>query len=94
MGRYKGYVGIGFPTIRGTIVGDPIVRIIIFWGLYWGPPILGTTMYVHLCGHMAHVATPLLVCNLGIIKPAPTATRTVKRKTARTGLGIPNLGKP
>ena len=28
----------GFPKIRGTILGVPIIRIIIFWGLYWGPP--------------------------------------------------------
>ena len=31
----------GFPKIRGTILGVPIIRIIVFWGLYWGPPILG-----------------------------------------------------
>ena len=31
----------GFPKIRGTIVGVPIIRTIIYWGLYWGPPILG-----------------------------------------------------
>ena len=26
-----------FPKIRGTILGVPIIRIIVFWGLYWGP---------------------------------------------------------
>ena len=31
----------GFPKIRGTILGVPIIRTIVFWGLYWGPPILG-----------------------------------------------------
>ena len=31
----------GFPKIRGTILGVPIMRIIVFWGLYWGPLILG-----------------------------------------------------
>ena len=31
----------GFPKIRGTILGVPIIRTIIFWGLYWGPIILG-----------------------------------------------------
>ena len=31
----------GFPKIRGTLLGVPIKRTIIFWGLYWGPPILG-----------------------------------------------------
>ena len=31
----------GFPKIRGIILGVPIIRIIIYWGLYWGPPTLG-----------------------------------------------------
>ena len=31
----------GFPKIRGTFFGVPIIRIIVFWGLYWGSPILG-----------------------------------------------------
>ena len=30
-----------FPKIRGTLLGVPILRIIVFWGLYWGPLILG-----------------------------------------------------
>ena len=30
----------GFPKIRGTLLlGVPIIRTILFWGLYWGPPI-------------------------------------------------------
>ena len=29
----------GFPKIRGTILGVPIIRTIVFWGLYWGSPI-------------------------------------------------------
>ena len=29
----------GFPKIGGTFWGVPIIRIIVFWGLY--PPILG-----------------------------------------------------
>ena len=36
-------LGIGvsaFPKIRGAIFsGIPIIRIRVFWGLYWGPPI-------------------------------------------------------
>ena len=32
---------LGFPKIRGTNSGVPIIRIIIYWGLYWGPLILG-----------------------------------------------------
>ena len=31
----------GFPKIRGTVLGVPIIRTIVFWGLYWGPFILG-----------------------------------------------------
>ena len=31
----------GFPEIRGTLLGVPIIRIIIYWGLHWGPLILG-----------------------------------------------------
>ena len=31
----------GFPKIRGTILGVPIIRTIVFGGLYWGPPFLG-----------------------------------------------------
>ena len=31
----------GFPKIRGTLLGVPIIRIIVFGGLYWGPLILG-----------------------------------------------------
>ena len=31
----------GFPKIRGTFLGVPIIRTIVFWGPYWGPPILG-----------------------------------------------------
>ena len=30
-----------FSKIRGTFLGVPIMRIIVFWGLYWGPLILG-----------------------------------------------------
>ena len=30
----------GFPKIRGTILGVPIIRTIVFLGLYWGSPIL------------------------------------------------------
>ena len=30
-----------FPKIRGTFLGVPIIRIVIYLGLYWGPLILG-----------------------------------------------------
>ena len=31
----------GLPKMRGTFLGVPIIRTIVFWGLYWGLPILG-----------------------------------------------------
>ena len=31
----------GFPKIRGTFLGVPIIRTVVYLGLYWGPPILG-----------------------------------------------------
>ena len=36
-------VGIiwGVPKIRGTILGAMIIRTIVYWGLYWGPLLLG-----------------------------------------------------
>ena len=30
----------GFSKMRGTFLGVPIVRLIVFSGLYWGPPYL------------------------------------------------------
>ena len=46
-----------FPKIRGTILGVPILRIIVYWGLYWGPPILGNyhiITYIPLIRHVGH----------------------------------------
>ena len=31
----------GCPKLGVPFLGVPILRIIVFWGLYWGPPILG-----------------------------------------------------
>ena len=31
----------GLPKIRGTFSGVPIIRTVVFWGLNWGPPMLG-----------------------------------------------------
>ena len=31
----------GFPKIRGTFLGVPIIRTIVYWGLDWGTLILG-----------------------------------------------------
>ena len=35
----------GFPYIRGAFLGVPVIRIIIYWGLYWGTLILGNSQY-------------------------------------------------
>ena len=38
----EGVYGIwGFPNIRGTFLAVPIILVIVFGGLYWGPLILG-----------------------------------------------------
>ena len=48
---------LGFPKIRGTILGVPIIRTIIFWGLYWGSLIEGNyhlalqRRVIHWCVH-------------------------------------------
>ena len=34
----------GFPKLRGTLLGVPIIRIIVCWGLYWGPLFWETTI--------------------------------------------------
>ena len=30
---------MGFPEIRGTLFGVPILRVIVFGDIFWGPPI-------------------------------------------------------
>ena len=39
----------GFPNIRGTFLGVPIIRTTVYWGLHWGPPILGN-YHLEVCG--------------------------------------------
>ena len=43
LGFYRGLEGLGFPKIRGTFLGVPIIRTIVFWGLYWGSLIFWET---------------------------------------------------
>ena len=31
----------GFPISRGTLLGVPIIRILVVWSIFWVPPILG-----------------------------------------------------
>ena len=33
------FKGLGFLKTRGTILGVPIMRVVAFGDLYWGPPI-------------------------------------------------------
>ena len=33
---------MGFPKMKGTLLGISIIRIIVVWGLCEGPPMLGT----------------------------------------------------
>ena len=41
----------GFPKSRGTILGVPIMRTIVVWGLYWGPFVLGDChVFLEGCG--------------------------------------------
>ena len=43
-------VDIGPPNIRGTFLGIPRIRIIVFWGLYWGSPYFGKLPFVQSSG--------------------------------------------
>ena len=40
-GRFKQSLSEGFPKLGVTFLGVPMIRTIVFWGLYWGPLILG-----------------------------------------------------
>ena len=48
MGLYNDYLGVvlglscgGFPQLEVPFLGAPTRSTIVFWGLYWGTPILG-----------------------------------------------------
>ena len=42
----------GFPKNRGTILGVPVIRTIVFWGLYWDPLFMETTIYIYIYMHI------------------------------------------
>ena len=42
LGIYRDW---GFPKIRGTLLGVPIKRTMVFGGLHWGPPIWGDFLF-------------------------------------------------
>ena len=59
-----------FPKIRGTVLGVPKIRTIVFCGLYWGPPIWETTMYPRYMTHVSYV-----------VKVGVTSSLTFQKKT-------------
>ena len=70
--------GLEFPKIRGTILGVPVIRTIVYWGLYWGPPILGNYNIVALFqGLKLRVSLTLCPSVLGTIQ-IETATSTLE----------------
>ena len=56
-----------FPKIRGTFLEVIIVRTKVFWGLYWGHPILGN---YHICFHENHQGH--LIIQVASISSNPT----------------------
>ena len=52
----------GFPKIRGLFLGFPIIRIIVYLGLYGGPPILGNChiLTLHHLGTIFNGSGPFL----------------------------------
>ena len=47
-----------FPKIRGAVFGVPIIRTIAFWGLYWGPPILGNYKIIPVVALQVFILCP------------------------------------
>ena len=68
------YTGkMGSPKIRSTFLGVPIIRITVFWGLYWGTPIEGNhqvfnffMVTLHVLSDCYWVGTPPRVSGLGL----------------------------
>ena len=47
-----GLKGLGFPKIRCTFLAVRIFRVTVFWGIWLGPPVLGTYYtYTHIHIH-------------------------------------------
>ena len=40
-GVIQGFIGMRVSQNWGYHFGVPITRTVVYWGLYWGPPILG-----------------------------------------------------
>ena len=58
-----------FPKLRGSILGVPIKRTLVFWGLCWGSLILGNYQWTGVLanGRSANtVVVVVQVCNLEV----------------------------
>ena len=69
-GNPKGPIG-GLPKIRGTILGAPIVRTIVYWGLYWGPLVLGNYHFCWILVASVHVSVVIPFPSPALIKRYP-----------------------
>ena len=59
----------GFTKIRDTFLGAPVIRIVVFWGLYWGLPILGKLPYIYIYIHLESSRDPGRVCAMFALIP-------------------------
>ena len=59
--------------VRGTFLGVPIIRTIVLWGLYWGPPILGNS---HIRIFLRHRFRSLTACPVEEIQRGRTPGET------------------
>ena len=63
-----------FPKLGGTFLGVPIFRIIVCWGLCWGPVFLGTTRFSTGCWRGNCARVPLLEVEQDI-QPCPISRK-------------------
>ena len=63
----------GQRTLLGVsqYLGVLIIRTIVFWGLYWGPPILGNCLLLIFKDLEQHICFPALVSHPPTPHPAP-----------------------
>ena len=62
----------GFPKVRGTILGVPIIKLRIFWGPYWGPLFRETTKWKFpKIGRPQHRCQTAIILFMGTPKKFP-----------------------
>ena len=52
------------PKIRCMILGVPIIRTLVVWDLYWGPPILGQLPYIDTYIHIIYTYIYILFLHM------------------------------